>query len=154
MVARLAGRGKAALAVLAWLLVLAPAALALPTGEATVHTRQGPLTFFVEIARSPAERSQGLMYREELAKDHGMLFDFVEERPVSFWMKNTPLPLDLLFIRKDGEIVRITPNATPYSTDLLPSGQPIRYVLEILGGSAAQRGIRVGDRLEPPPPTD
>ena len=98
MVARALAQGKAAAAGLVLALLLAPAALALDTTELTIHTRQGPLTFFVEIARTPPERSRGLMFREELPKDHGMLFDFGEEQPVSFWMKNTPLPLDLVFI--------------------------------------------------------
>jgi uncharacterized membrane protein (UPF0127 family) len=151
MVARVGRQGKAAGVglLLVFGLAMGPA-LALDRAELTIHTRQGPLTYFVEIARTPSERSHGLMFREELEKDHGMLFDFGEEQPVSFWMKNTPLPLDLLFILADGEIVRITEQAEPYSQKLLPSGQPVRYVLEILGGSAGARGIRTGDRLGRP----
>jgi uncharacterized membrane protein (UPF0127 family) len=87
------------------------------------------------------------MYRKELPKDHGMLFDFGREQPVSFWMKNTPLSLDLLFIDGKGEIVRIAERAEPFSQDLIPSTRPVRYVLEIIGGSSESRGIRVGDRL-------
>jgi uncharacterized membrane protein (UPF0127 family) len=156
MVARVVRQGKAGAAglLLAFSLAiwLAPAALAMDQAELTIHTRQGPLTYFVEVARTPSERSRGLMFREELPKDHGMLFDFGQEQSVAFWMKNTPLPLDLLFIKADGEIVRITEQAEPYSQKLLPSGQPVRYVLEILGGSAAERGIRPGDRLGEPLP--
>jgi uncharacterized membrane protein (UPF0127 family) len=156
MVARLVRQGKAGgaglLLAFGLAISLAPAALAQDLTELTIHTRQGPLTYFVELARTPSERSRGLMFREELPKDHGMLFDFGEEQPVSFWMKNTPLPLDLIFIKADGEIVRITERAEPFSQKLLPSGQPVRYVLEILGGTARERGIRTGDRLGEPLP--
>jgi uncharacterized membrane protein (UPF0127 family) len=152
MVARVLPKGKAAGAGLLLALGLAPAAMALDQAELTIQTRQGPLTYFVEVARTPSERSHGLMFREELPRDHGMLFDFGQEQPVSFWMKNTPLPLDLLFAEADGDIVRITEQAEPYSQKLLPSGQPVRCVLEILGGSAGERGIRVGDRLDVPLP--
>jgi len=146
MVARAGCKGKAAVALL--LVLLAPAAgLAMETRELAVETRQGPLTYFIEVARTPSERSQGLMYREELARDHGMLFDFGQPQHVSFWMKNTPLPLDLLFADAEGVIVRIHAQAEPFSETLIPSGQPVRYVLEIIGGSAAERGIRTGDRL-------
>ena len=122
-------------------------ALALANGEVTVQTRQGPLTFFVEVAATPGERSRGLMFRKELAKDHGMLFVFDQTRPVSFWMDNTPIPLDLLFVDDQGAVVTVRENAVPYSQDLIPSGGPVRYVLEIPGGSAERRGIRVGDQL-------
>ncbi len=118
--------------------------------ELVIQTRQGSLTYFVEVARTAAERSQGLMYRKELPRDHGMLFDFGREQPVSFWMKNTPLSLDLLFIDGKGEIVRIAERAEPFSQDLIPSTRPVRYVLEIIGGSSESRGIRVGDRLGGP----
>ena len=123
------------------------AAQALDTGELTIQTRQGPLTYFVEVARTPSERSQGLMFRKQLPKDHGMLFVFERTQSVSFWMDNTSIPLDLLFADAEGEVVNLHANAVPFSQDLIPSRQPIRYVLEIPGGVAKQRGIRVGDRL-------
>ncbi|WP_235031429.1 DUF192 domain-containing protein [Geminicoccus flavidas] len=145
-------RGAGLLLAFGLAIWLAPAALAQDLTELTIHTRQGPLPYFVELARTPSERSRGLMFREELPKDHGMLFDFGQEQSVSFWMKNTPLPLDLIFIKADGEIVRITEQAEPHSLKLLPSGQPVRYVLEILGGTARERGIRPGDRLGEPLP--
>lgn len=156
MVARAGRQGKAGplwrgLLLLATLLAgLAPAARALETGELTLHTRQGPLTYLIEIARTPAERRQGLMFREELARDQGMLFDFGQEQRVSFWMKNTPLPLDLLFIDATGRIVALHEQAVPFSEELILSGQPVQYVLEILGGTAKERGIRIGDRLGRP----
>ena len=140
--------GKAAVALMLLGSVLAAsAAQALDTGELTIQTRQGPLTYFVEVARTPSERSQGLMFRKQLPKDHGMLFVFERTQSVSFWMDNTPIPLDLLFADAEGEVVNLHANAVPFSQDLIPSRQPIRYVLEIPGGVAKQRGIRVGDRL-------
>jgi len=152
IVARAARDGKAALlsVLLAFLLSLAAPAAAMETIELTLHTRQGPLTYFVEIARTRDERSRGLMFRQELPKDHGMLFDFGTEQPVTFWMENTPLSLDMLFIDGTGAIVGIKERAVPLSQDTIPSLKPVRFVLEILGGSAAERGIRVGDRLGKP----
>ena len=87
------------------------------------------------------------MFREGLAPNAGMLFPFKRERQISFWMKDTQIPLDMLFIRKDGTIARIAANATPLSTAVIPSREPVKAVLEIAGGRAAQIGIRVGDRV-------
>lgn len=117
---------------------------------AVIHSDDQSFTFTVEIADTPAETSRGLMFREELAPDAGMLFDFLEERPTSFWMQNTLIPLDMLFIKADGEIVRIHENAVPMDTTPIPSGEPVRFVLEIPGGRSAELGLEAGARLEHP----
>lgn len=141
-------------AVLAMLLALPGAVLASqagPVAKLAIATGTGTLELAVELARTPAERSRGLMFRQSLPERHGMLFDFHEEAPVAFWMKNTPLPLDLLFAGADGTIRHIHPRAEPFSESLIPSGGPVRWVLEIGGGEAARLGIAVGDRLLDPP---
>lgn len=104
----------------------------------------------VEIADTPRTRETGLMNRSSLPADHGMLFDFRETREVSMWMKNTLIPLDMVFVRPDGGIARVAANAQPLSLQTISSGEPVRFVLEIAGGEAARYGIRAGDRLEHP----
>ena len=104
----------------------------------------------VEIADDPEERSRGLMFRRELADDAGMLFDFKTPRQVSFWMKNTYIPLDMLFIRSDGTIARIAENTEPHSLEGIPSGEPVLAVLELKGGTSKALGIRAGDRVQHP----
>ena len=106
--------------------------------------------FDVELALNDAERSRGLMSREKLGPYEGMLFDFYQDAPVSFWMKNTLIPLDMLFIASDGTIRHIHPNATPLSTESIPSQFPVRAVLEINGGSARLLGIKPGDKVRHP----
>lgn len=103
--------------------------------------------FQVEIADSGAERRRGLMYREHLDETHGMLFLYRPARRVSIWMKNTPLPLDILFIDADGRIARIERNAVPLSEKAMSSGVPVRAVLEINGGMAEFLGIAAGDQV-------
>ncbi|HZH09686.1 MAG TPA: DUF192 domain-containing protein [Microvirga sp.] len=107
-------------------------------------------SFQVEVARNDADRAQGLMYRRSMAPDRGMLFDFGRVEPVSMWMQNTYLPLDMLFIRPDGTIARIAANTEPLSTRTIPSGEPVLAVLELNAGTAAKLGIRAGDRVEHP----
>ncbi|ALN73196.1 hypothetical protein M673_10735 [Aureimonas sp. AU20] len=115
---------------------------------ATLVTGKGQFPIEIEIADTPSTRETGLMNRETLAEDSGMLFDFGEARPVDMWMKNTLIPLDMLFLDETGRIVRIGANAQPLSLDLISSGGPVRYVLEINGGAAARYGAAPGDRLE------
>lgn len=115
----------------------------------TVVTRAGGhFPFHVEIADTPLSRARGLMFREHLAADQGMLFLFDEVAPVSFWMKNTPLSLDMLFIAPDGRIADLHRDAVPYSTRPIDSAAPVLAVLEVLAGTAKKLGIRVGDRVE------
>ncbi|PTD17095.1 DUF192 domain-containing protein [Sphingomonas fennica] len=113
----------------------------------TIATSSGARSFLVEMARTPAEQERGLMFRTELAADRGMLFPYDPPQPASFWMKNTLIPLDMIFIRRDGTIARIAENTIPESLQPVPSGEPVGAVLEIAGGGAAALGIAVGDKV-------
>ncbi|MFO1085914.1 MAG: DUF192 domain-containing protein [Reyranellaceae bacterium] len=113
-----------------------------------VVTSTREIKFDVELALTEAERSRGLMFREKLGPYDGMLFDFHQEAPVSFWMKNTLIPLDMVFIAADGTIRHVHANAVPLSTDTIPSEFPVRGVLEINGGSARLLGIKPGDKVK------
>ncbi len=112
-----------------------------------IATAKGVIVLEVEVAQTDAERTNGLMYRKSLPEQHGMLFDFEEDQPVYMWMKNTYIPLDMLFIRSNGTIARIAANTTPLSTATISSGEPVRAVVEIGGGEAARLGIAPGDRI-------
>jgi len=119
-----------------------------PRGEVTIVTADGGRhDFTVEEARTPAQRSQGLMYRPRLAPEAGMLFIYEKDWPVAMWMKNTRIPLDMLFIARDGRIAYVAERAVPYSLESISAGQPVAGVLEINGGSAARLGIAAGDRV-------
>lgn len=119
----------------------------LPITTLSIDGERGSARFTVEIASSPAEQERGLMYRKAMAPNAGMLFDFHIPRETAFWMKNTYLPLDMIFIRKDGTISSIAPNATPLSEEPIPATEPVRAVLEINGGRAAALGISPGDKV-------
>ena len=109
--------------------------------------RSGRHHFTVEVARTPDQQGQGLMFRSTLAADEGMIFPFPQPRMASFWMRNTLIPLDMLFVRADGTIARIAANAVPHSEESISSGEPVAAVLEIRGGRAAELGIVEGDRV-------
>jgi hypothetical protein len=119
----------------------------LPTDTVVIDADHGPVRFSAEIAADQASQEKGLMYRTKLAPDAGMLFDFHEPEPQTFWMKNTVLPLDMIFIRADGTISSIAPDAVPYSETPIPSAEPVRAVLEINAGRAAALGIEPGQRV-------
>jgi hypothetical protein len=138
------------LQIAATLVLLALAAGCGPSGGpvARVHTRGGTVEVAIEIADTPEARQRGLMYRSALPEGRGMLFVFDEDADHDFWMKNTLIPLDMLFIAADGRVVGIHPNATPLSTAAIAVGQRSRYVLEVPGGYAARHGIAAGDRVE------
>jgi len=102
----------------------------------------------VEIADTPDTRSRGLMYRRDLAADAGMLFVFETEAEQRFWMKNTPLPLDMIFIAANQHIAGIVADARPFTTNPLSVGAPSRYVLEVHGGFCAAHGIVSGNEVE------
>ena len=112
-----------------------------------IETRNGPVAFSVELALTADDRATGLMNRQSMPADHGMLFKFDQTRQVLMWMKNTPLPLDMIFIDADGVVVRIAEDTTPFSETIIPSVAPVRYVLELNGGTAAKRGIATGDQV-------
>jgi uncharacterized membrane protein (UPF0127 family) len=115
-----------------------------------IVTKSGVHVFSVEVARTDEERATGLMYRKELAEGRGMLFDFTPEQHVSMWMKNTYIPLDMIFIRSDGRILRIAENTEPLSEKIVSSGGLARAVLEVAGGTARKYGIAPGDRVAHP----
>ena len=112
-----------------------------------VVTGKGTHRFQVEIADNDEERARGLMYRESLAADRGMLFIFERAGPQSFWMRNTLVPLDIIFIGADGRILNIARQTKPLSLKSNPSEGPAQFVLELRGGEAARRGIAPGDRV-------
>jgi uncharacterized protein len=112
-----------------------------------IASKSGVHAFQVEMAITPEEKEHGLMFRRELPDGQGMLFDFQFDQNVAFWMKNTYIPLDMLFIRADGRILRIAENTEPMSERNIPSGGPVRAVLEVIGGTAKKLGIAAGDRV-------
>jgi hypothetical protein len=112
-----------------------------------IVTAGGTHRFSVEVMRTPEQLSQGLMFRRYLPEDRGMLFDFKTEQPVQFWMKNTYLPLDMIFISKAGKIVSIAENTEPLSEKLVPSGAPVAAVLEVNAGTAARIHAVAGDTV-------
>lgn len=103
--------------------------------------------FMVEVARTAKQQEIGMMFRRSLAPDRGMIFPYEPAQPVAFWMKNTFIPLDLVFIRADGTVARVAANAEPLSLDPIPSFEPVAAVLEIAGGRAAELGIGPGDKV-------
>jgi len=115
---------------------------------ARVHTRSGPVDVVLEVADTPAAKQRGLMYRSSLADGHGMLFVFDEDDDHQFWMKNTLIPLDMIFIAADGRVVGVRANTTPLSNANVGVGTPSRFVLEVPGGWAARRGVATNDRVE------
>jgi uncharacterized membrane protein (UPF0127 family) len=126
-------------------------AMILPTDAEplVVETTVGERKFTIEVADDTGERSQGLMFREAMADDHGMLFVFDQERPVGFWMKNTPMPLDLVFIDGGGTVKAVL-KGEPYSEAVISPGVPVHFVLELKAGIAAANHISDGDKVRHP----
>ena len=119
-----------------------------PLEPLEIVTARGPIAFQVEIADSAAEREQGLMWRGSMPVNQGMLFDFPgPEAEQGFWMRNTYIPLDIIYIRADGRIHSIARSTTPLSEALVPSGGPVKAVLELNGGLAERLGIAPGDQV-------
>lgn len=118
-----------------------------PSGSLWIATETQAHSFSVEIAATPAEQSRGLMYRKSMAADHGMLFILRHPRIVSFWMKNTYIPLDMLFLGRDGTILQIDEMTEPLTEDTHRSGMKVTGILEINGGLARELGISVGDKV-------
>lgn len=127
---------------------LLPVAALADESKLTLRTDTGAYEFSVEVVDTPESRAKGLMYVTELADDAGMLFDFKEERPVSFWMRNTFIPLDMIFVGTDGVVRNVHANARPHDPTGIPSDGPVQFVLEIPGGRAAEIGLQAGDTME------
>jgi uncharacterized membrane protein (UPF0127 family) len=133
-------------AFLGWLPVGATAA-GLRTEPISLTTAKGTYHFRVEVADTEASRARGLMFRKSIAPDSGMLFDFKTPQEVAFWMKNTLVPLDMLFVAANGRVLSVARNAPPLSETPIPSGGEVLFVIEIAGGRAAQIGAEPGDRV-------
>ena len=115
-----------------------------------IHTASGAHRYGVEVADTYAAREHGLMDRHEMAADHGMLFEFPQRAPVTFWMKNTYLSLDMAFIDADGTVRRVVSHAPPLSEDLIASEVPVTGVLELNAGQADAIGLKAGDKVKFP----
>ena len=126
----------------------APAAPA--TDDLSIDTASGGHHFTVEVMRTRDQLERGLMFRRQMPADRGMLFDFGSPQPVSMWMKNTYLPLDMVFIAADGRVVSVKQNAEPMSEAIIPSGGDVLGVLEVNAGTAAKIGVKPGDRVMDP----
>ncbi|HZS85034.1 MAG TPA: DUF192 domain-containing protein [Stellaceae bacterium] len=120
------------------------------SSELTIETAGGKRHFTVEVARTPEQMAQGLMFRRSLPPDAGMLFEYARPQIASFWMKNTLIPLDMLFIAADGRITGIHARAVPMSLEPITSDTPVLAVLELNGGTAERLGIKPGDRVDHP----
>ena len=138
--------------VFVFVALLAAAGPSWPAGQQVLEiaSKTGVHAFAVEVVDNDADRAKGLMFRKELPEGQGMLFDFHSEQNVSFWMQNTYISLDMIFIRGDGRILRIAENTEPLSTRMIPSGGPVRAVLEVVAGTARKYGIAPGDRVASP----
>lgn len=112
-----------------------------------IRSASGTHRFTVELARTPAQQMQGLMFRRKLDPDAGMLFIYQQPETARYWMKNTYIPLDILFIGSDGRIASIAERTVPLSLETIPSGGPVMAVLELNGGTVSRLGIKVGDRV-------
>lgn len=133
---------------LALSLLVPPLAVLADESQLTLHTQSGDYEFNVSVVDTLESRAKGLMYVTELADDAGMLFDFKEERPVAFWMRNTFIPLDMIFVGADGVVRNVHANARPHDPTSIPSDGPVQFVLEIPGGRAAEISLEAGDTME------
>jgi len=118
--------------------------------QAEVVTANGSYSFSVEIADTDQSRSQGLMFRKHLGDREGMLFFYDREQPITMWMQNTYISLDMIFIKADGRVHRIAEHTEPFSEKVIGSGGPVLAVLEVKAGTADKLGIKPGDRIEHP----
>lgn len=115
-----------------------------------IVSKTGVHVFAIELVANDTDRAKGLMFRKELPEGRGMLFDFQRDQDISMWMRNTYIPLDMIFISGDGRIRRIAENTEPMSEKIIPSGGPVRGVLEVIGGTARKLGLAPGDRVAHP----
>jgi hypothetical protein len=120
------------------------------TSELTIVSATGPHRFSVEVAETPEQMEQGLMFRRTMPADAGMLFDYKAPTVATMWMRNTLIPLDMLFVDARGRIVNIHQRAVPQSLDVIAAAAPVRVVIELNGGTAARLGIAPGDLVQHP----
>ncbi|MGN6683335.1 MAG: DUF192 domain-containing protein [Devosia sp.] len=130
------------------LLMLSVATACSADNRGVFHTAKGDFAFTLEIADTEAQRERGLMFRTSLAPDAGMLFDYHQEQQAAFWMQNTLIPLDMIFIAADGTVKTIHVNARPMDPTSIPSEVPVRFVVEIAGGRSQEIGLKVGDKFD------
>lgn len=142
MLARLA-----AAAGFVWILLVPPASHAASTATLVLKTESGPHSFTIELATTNEERVLGLMFRRTLAADAGMLFLYDRPQPIAMWMKNTFLPLDMIFIGPDGRVHRIERHAEPFSTEVISSEGDVQGALEVNAGTADAIGLKAGDEV-------
>ena len=114
----------------------------------TIHSGAKSHAFVVEVARTPEQQERGLMFRQSLADNQGMIFPYDPPVVASFWMKNTLIPLDMIFIRPDHTIARVADNTVPLSLEPVSAGETVAAVLEIRGGRAAELGVKAGDKVD------
>lgn len=134
----------------ALIFALAPAHAACAPDRIEITTKAAPLSFSVEVADTPEEQQLGLMNRPQMPSAAGMLFVFDAPKEVQFWMKNTLIPLDMLFADENGRITRIHENAVPQDLTGIDGGAGVKFVLEINGGLAARMGVQTGDQFVHP----
>lgn len=136
--------------LLAVTLGMLPLAACSSDDRLVIKTATGDHAFTVEVVDTPDSRAQGLMFRQSLDANAGMLFDFKEVRETSFWMRNTFIPLDMIFVAPDGKVETVHVNARPHDPTSISSGVPVQFVLEIPGGRSVEIGLKPGDRIEHP----
>ncbi|MHC1549148.1 DUF192 domain-containing protein [Phyllobacterium sp. K27] len=129
---------------------IAPMHLPVDPVALTINTAKGDVPFSVEIADNEEERQRGLMFRTDLKDNSAMLFVFDQVRLISMWMENTPSALDMLFLDQNGRIAAIHQNAVPFSRDVISSGGPVKFVVEVKAGTVQRLGLRVGDKVRHP----
>jgi uncharacterized protein len=127
-----------------------PMHLSIDATPLTVNSARGDVPFGVEIADTEEERERGLMFRTDLKDNSAMLFVFDRSRLVTMWMENTPSALDMLFLDNNGRIIAIRENAVPFSRDVISSGEPARFVVEVKAGTARRLGLTIGDKVRHP----
>jgi hypothetical protein len=139
---------KVAQAAMLALFLLPLAACSADDSRLVIKSAGGDHVFTVEVVDTDETRARGLMFRQSLAPDAGMLFDFKDTRQTAFWMRNTFIPLDMIFIRADGTVANVHVNAIPQDPTSIPSDGPVMFVLEIPGGRSVELGIKPGDKVE------
>lgn len=149
-------RGFAVTLITIWFTIVSTVGFAQPSPDPNaafpvefleIKTGNGTFKFSAEIADDSDERSRGLMFRETMLPTHGMLFDFGETTPIMMWMKNTPMSLDMVFIRENGTVARVASDTVPFSQTIVSSGEPVSHVLELKAGMAKQIGLKAEDKV-------